>query len=37
MAKRAYKMTFLTEENESNLNSKERVVYSTVVSLAKQN
>ena len=37
MAKRAYNMTFLTEENESNLNSKERVVYNTVVALARQN
>ena len=37
MAKRAYDMTFLTEENESELNSKERIIYSTITSLAKQN
>ena len=37
MAKRAYDMTFLTEQNESELNSKERVVYKTVTSLAKNN
>jgi heat shock protein HtpX len=37
MVKRAYDMTFLTEQNESNLDSKQRVVYTTVVSLAKQN
>jgi len=37
IAKRAYNMTFLTEQNESNLNSKERVVYNTVVALARQN
>jgi len=37
MAKRAYKMTFLTEKNESNFSEKERVIYSTVLSLSKQN
>ena len=37
MAKRAYKMTFLTEENEWTLSEKERIVYSTVVSLAREN
>ncbi len=37
MAKRAYKMTFLTEQNESELNSKERIVYRTVTSLARNN
>ncbi len=37
MAKRAYKMTFLTEQNEWSLNEKEQVVYTTVVSLARQN
>ena len=37
MAKRAYKMTFLTEQNEWSLNEKEKVVYNTVVSLSRQN
>jgi len=37
MAKRAYKMTFLTEENEWTLSEKERIVYSTVISLARAN
>jgi heat shock protein HtpX len=36
MAKRAYKITLIDEKNESNLDDKERVVYNTVVSLAKQ-
>jgi len=36
MAKRAYKMTLITEENESELSDKERIVYTTVLSLAKQ-
>ena len=36
MAKRAYKMTFLTEANESELSEKERIVYATVNSLARQ-
>jgi hypothetical protein len=37
MAKRAYKITLITEENESKLDDKERVVYNTVLSLAKEN
>ena len=36
MAKRAYDMTFLTEENEWELSEKERIVYTTVNSLARQ-
>jgi len=36
MAKKAYDMTFITEKNEWGLNEKERIVYTTVVSLAKQ-
>ncbi len=36
MAKRAYKITFFTEKNEWDLSEKERIVYSTVVSLARQ-
>jgi len=37
MAKRAYKITLITEQNEWELDEKERIVYTTVVSLAKQN
>lgn len=37
MAKRAYKVQLINESDESNLDSKERVVYNTVVSLARQN
>ena len=37
MAKRAYDITLITEENESSLNEKERVVYTTVISLAREN
>ena len=36
MAKRAYDITLITEENESSLDEKERIVYTTVLSLAKQ-
>ena len=37
MAKRAYKINLINESDESNLDSKTRVVYNTVVSLARQN
>jgi len=37
MAKRAYDITLITEQNESSLDEKERIVYTTVVSLARQN
>ncbi|MDQ7009858.1 MAG: protease HtpX [Candidatus Gracilibacteria bacterium] len=37
MAKRAYKMTFLTEDNEGTFSEKERIVYTTVLTLAKEN
>jgi len=36
MAKRAYDMTFITEQNEWELDEKQRIVYTTVLSLAKQ-
>ena len=36
MAKRAYKMTYLIEENESNFTEKERVIYTTVNNLARE-
>jgi len=36
MAKRAYDITLITEQNESSLDEKERIVYTTVLSLAKQ-
>ncbi len=36
MAKRAYKISFFTEQNEWELNEKERLIYSTVVSLARE-
>lgn len=36
MAKRAYDMTLITEENEWQLDNKERIIYTTVLSLAKQ-
>lgn len=37
IAKKAYKITLINESNESQLDEKERIVYSTVVGLAKQN
>ena len=36
MAKRAYDITLITEQNEWSLDEKERIVYTTVLSLAKQ-
>lgn len=35
MAKKAYKITLITEKNEWNLDEKERIVYDTVISLAR--
>jgi heat shock protein HtpX len=37
MAKRAYKMTFITNENLSELDSKERVVWDVVYDLSERN
>lgn len=37
MAKRAYQMKYITEENEWTISEKERVIYRTVLSLSKQN
>ena len=37
MAKRAYDITLITEENEWSLDEKERIVYTTVLSLAREN
>ena len=37
MAKRTYKMTYLTEENEWSFSEKERIIYTTILSLSKAN
>jgi len=37
MAKRTYDMTFITFEDESSLNEKQRIVWNTVVELAERN
>lgn len=36
MAKKAYKMRFLTEENEGTLTEKERIVYTTILTLSRE-